>query len=51
LIGQIFGLPDRERNDGERRIFGAAAGELTPIRNKAITSSEPKPAPKRSTVK
>ena len=34
LTGQIFGLADRERYDGQRGILGATAGELAAVGNK-----------------
>jgi hypothetical protein len=36
LIGQVSGLPDRERHDGQRRVLGAAGRELTAVRDKQI---------------
>ena len=36
LVSQIFGLPDCQRNDGQGRIFSAAAGELAAVGDEQI---------------
>src|SRR5215469_2794927 len=36
LVGQIFGLPDRQRNDGQSGILSATAGELTAVGDEQI---------------
>src|SRR6476646_9349719 len=36
LVGQVVGLPDRERHDGQRRVLGPAGRELAAVRDEQI---------------
>jgi hydroxybutyrate-dimer hydrolase len=41
LLGQVAGLPDRERHDRERRVLGAAGRELaTPVNTQPAQANE-----------
>ena len=36
MVGQVVGLPDRERHDGQRRVLGPAGRELAAVRDEQI---------------
>src|SRR5690606_21757034 len=36
LLGDVVGLPDRQRDDRQRRVFGGAGGELAAVRHEQV---------------